>query len=191
MKLLSNAGRGLRMLALVGVAIFMMGFGSTTARANFWTFQDGFDVIVPGQLPYTWWAVGRSGGGLRVPTPPARSGTNTCYMFADTGGWVSIRRTVNLTPFFSWRTLNTVAAIYARPVSGTNARVSVEVIDPSTWNYIALKTVTLKNNFNWQLVVTDVFIPNRKDIIVRLSVGSDAGVVQVDLDDITVQAQYY
>ena len=187
MKFMHNTGGRSRFLAIIGVAIFMVGFVGTSARANVWQFQDSFD----GPFPYTWWVVGSAGGGVRAPSTP-RTGTYTMYMFANTGGWVSVRQTVNLTPFLPGRTLNTVAAIYARPASGTNAKVSVEVIDPSTWTYMtAVKTVTLQNSFTWQLVVTDLFVPNRKDIVVRVSVGSDAGLVGVDLDDLTVQAQYF
>lgn len=191
MRLLHNTRNGLRILAFIGAAVFATGFATTTAQANVWTFQDGFDTSLPGQSIYTWWVVGRAGGGVQVPRLPAKSGSRTMYMFADTGGWVSVRETVNLTPYFSGRILHTAAAVYARPIRGLNAKVSIEVIDPSNWSYIALKTITLKNNFTWQPVITDEFIPRRKDIIVRVSVGSDAGVVEVDLDDVTVQAQYY
>lgn len=191
MKLLDNVRSGRRILAVIAAAIFMAGFSATSTRANVWQFQDGFEGHAPGQFPYTWWAVGSAGGGLQVPAQPARSAPLTCYMYANTGGWVSVRETVNLTPFFPGRILNTAVAVFARPISGLNAKVSVEVIDPSTWTYIALKTVTLKNSFTWQPVTTDLFVPYRQDVVVRVSVGSDAGLVQVDLDDITVQAQYY
>jgi len=191
MKLLHGIGNGRRILALVGAALLAVGFTSSTARANIWQFQDGFEGHAPGQFPYTWWTVGSAGGGLQVPRLPAKSGPLTCYMYAYAGGWVSVRETVNLTPYFPGRILNTIAGVFARPISGLNAKVTVEVIDPSNWNYIALKTVVLKNSATWQPVATDFFVPNRQDIIVRVSVGSDAGLVQVDLDDVTVQAQYY
>ena len=53
-----------------------------------------------------------------------------------------MQRSVRITPARHNPTCS--AAIYLQGPAGT--QVNVEVIDPSTWNYLAVKTVTLSGN---------------------------------------------
>lgn len=186
MTLLQNGGSRLRAIASLGVATLMMGMGAARMQATPWVLNDNLET----NLTSTWQLghAGSGGGQFETAGFYSRSGSNDAYVYVTTG-FSSVGRTVILAPYFSGRTLYTIASIYLRPY-GTNVKVNFEVIDPATWTYIALKTVTLANVHSYQLVTTDMFIPYRSDVYVRVSVlENSAGTVGVDVDDLMVQAE--
>lgn len=184
MKLLFGGRTPWRVFALT---LAVIGFGLAPARAlSDWSLRDGFETNPGG----TWYFEHSGSGGGRFETAGqySRTGTNQAYIYVSTG-FSSVGRTVILEPFFAGRTLYTLASIYLRPY-GTNVKVNFEVIDPTTWTYIALKTVTLANSYTYQLVTTDEFVPYRKDVVVRVSVlAGTGGTVGVDVDDLLVQVE--
>ena len=185
MKLLQSGGSWLRILVVFAAAILILGFGAARARAA-WQLFDSFET----NPAATWFFEhpGSGGGVFETAGQYSRTGTNDAYIYVSSS-FSSVGRTVILAPFFPGRTLYSIASIYLRPY-GTNVTVNFEVIDPSNWTYISLKTVTLSNSYTYQLVTTDMFIPYRQDVYVRVSVlAGTAGSVGVDVDDLMVQAE--
>jgi hypothetical protein len=183
MKTLRYNSYSIRLLAAFGVAILALGFSATHAKASIWQLQDSFEV----NAPSTWRLehAGTGGGWFESLGQYSRTGAWDSYIWVASG-FSSVGRLVSFTPFLPGRTLSAGAGIYLRPY-GTNVRVNFEVIDPDTWTYIALKTVTLANSYTYQFVNVGPFVPYRKDVYVRVSVLDSGG---VDVDDLTVQAVY-
>jgi len=182
MKIIQNGLNRLRVLASLGATVATLGFGATQARAA-WVLQDNFET----NLTSTWQLghAGVGGGVYETSGDYSRSLNNDVYIYSTTG-FSSVGRTVIIAPYFAGRNVNTRAYIYLRPYQA-NVKVNFEVIDPTTWTYIALKTVTLVNNGSYQLVMTDVFVPHRSDVYVRVSVlGNGTTTTSVDVDDLTV-----
>lgn len=176
------------MLAAFWVAISMMSLGAAGARANLWQLQDDFEVNAPSTWHFEHAGVG--GGFFDFSGFYARSPRSDAYIYVSTG-FSSVGRIVSFTPFFPGRTLNSVAQIYVRPW-GNNVKINFEVIDPATWTYVSLKTVTLANNSSYQAITTDPFIPRKKELYIRVSVLAGTGVqIGAEVDDLTVQSQYY
>lgn len=169
-------------------SIFVVGgLGVSSAYANLWQLQDGFESS---DYASTWtrYHSGNGSGGFDVKAGRARSGYNNSWLTVLTG-WSSVGRTVQFTPYLPGRTLNCAAQIYIQPVIG-NSKLNFEVIDPSTWRYVALKTVTLSGT-SYQRVTVGSFIPARKDVFVRVSLIGNGSTSAARVDDLTVQCQYY
>jgi len=188
MKLVPFGGSRFRLLAVLWVAALMTGFAASSARASLWQLQDDFELNAPSTWHFEHSAVG--GGFLDSSGVYSRSPKTDAYVYVTTG-FSSVGRIVSFTPFLPGRTLNAFARIYLRPW-GTNVKVNFEVIDPATWTYVSLKTVTLANSPTYQAVTTDLFVPYKKEVYVRVSVLAGNGTqIGVEVDDLTVQAQYY
>ncbi|HBL59149.1 MAG TPA: hypothetical protein DDZ80_11710 [Cyanobacteria bacterium UBA8803] len=174
---------------VVGVltSIFVVGgFGVLPAYADYWQLQDGFEYN-----PSSTWTLYHSGngsGGFDIKAGRSRSGYNNAWLTVLTG-WSSVGRTVVFSPYFSGRTLNCNAQIYIQPLIGSS-KLNFEVIDPSTWRYVALKTVTVTGG-SYQAVLVGPFIPARKDLFVRVSLLGNGTASAARVDDLTVGCQYY
>ena len=198
MKIVQNTRSGLRIIAIFGVAILILGFGVSQASAatpdwRYWSLRDSFEIS-----PASTWSI--TGGGyvygdfftddlslMRY----SRTGQTGAYITTRTGGWTGVGRFVDLTPFVPGITaINSQVTIYVRPraTSATNVHIALEVIDPDTWTYVSLKQVVL-SGFTWQPVVTDIFTPIRKTIYVRLSISvptTETSQQAADVDDLLV-----
>jgi hypothetical protein len=175
--------------SVVGVftSIFVIGgLGVSSAYASLWQLQDGFEYNYAST--WTFYHSGNGSGSFDIKAGRSRSGYNNALLTAITG-WSSVGRTVNFTPYQSGRTLNCAANIYIQPIIGTS-KINFEVIDPSTWRYIALKTVTLTGG-SYNAVSVGPFIPARKDAFVRVSLLGNGSASAARVDDLTVQCQYY
>jgi hypothetical protein len=174
--------------SVIGVftSIFVVcGLGVLSAYANVWQLQDGFEYS-----PASTWTLYHSGngsGGFDIKAGRSRSGYNNAWLTVLTG-WSSVGRTVQFTPYLPGRTLNCGAQIYIQPVIGSS-KLNFEVIDPSTWRYVALKTVTLTGG-SYQAVAVP-FVPARKDLFVRVSLLGNGSTSAARVDDLTVSCQYY
>ncbi|WP_156046125.1 hypothetical protein [Herbidospora cretacea] len=73
----------------------------------------------------------------------------------DPGVWCSIRRTIQLTPVSAHPGARCGLDVWAA-VTGRNASLNVEVIDPDTWTYIAFATLTLNRTRDDRCPVCDV-----------------------------------
>lgn len=101
-------------------------------------------------------------------------------------GWSAVGRSVTLPlagPLSSWEC---TAHVHFYPYMSGYTTVNLEVIDPDTWTYIALKTVS-GAQYKWQFVATDSFIPPRKDVIARVALVTDGPYRTVDVDEFSIQ----
>jgi hypothetical protein len=174
-------------VASVLTSIFVVGgLGVLEAKADLWQLQDGFELNDHART----WTLQHSGNGsgrFDVRAQRALSGYNNAWLTTITG-WSSVGRTVQITPYQRGKTFRCGARIYIQPVIG-NSKVNFEVINPSNWTYIALKTVTLTGT-SYQAVQTGEFIPARKDIFVRVSLLGNGNARAARVDDLTVQCYY-
>jgi len=181
MKMLFVGGKRFNLLATFAVAVLTTSLGLTTARASFTSVTtDSFEVNAASTWSFS--HSGTGGGWLESLGEYSRTGNWDAYIYTSSG-WSSVGRTVNM----GWYPGSAAVEIYLRPY-GNNVKVNLEVIDPSNWTYIALKTVTLANSYTYQYVATDWFTVNRPNVFVRVSVlasgtGASSG---VDVDDLTV-----
>ena len=154
------------------------------AQASVWQFSDGFE----GNPSATWilYRVGTGGGGYDINAGTARTPYNNAWLSMQGSGWSSVGRTVHLTPA-TVHPATCAARIYALPL-GT-ARLNFEVIKPSTWTYISLKTVTLTGS-TYQAVTTNSWNALDIDVFVRVSLIYTGSFSAVRLDDLIVQCSY-
>jgi len=184
MKTLRTIRKKVLAIAALIMALVVSGMSAPAAYAGtVWQLDDSFESNPAGT--WTFYHEGLGSGGFDINAGQARSWSNNAWLTAQSG-WSSVGRTVSLTPFQPGRTLNCATQIYIKPF-GT-ATVSLEVIDPSTWTYVALKTVTLSGD-SYKAVTTAPFIPPHKDVFVRISLTGD-GYRAVRIDDLIVQCQY-
>src|SRR5215211_4684809 len=111
------------------------------AQASVWQLSDGFEGN-PAAV-WTLYRVGTGGGGFDINAGTARTPYNNAWLSMQSSGWSSVGRSVHLTPATVHQT-TCAARIYVLPL-GT-AKINFEVIKPSTWTYISLKTVTLSGS---------------------------------------------
>jgi hypothetical protein len=153
--------------------------------ATIWQLDDGFELT-----PETFWSfegVGADFGELELSEGMARSGSNNAHLGMLGSGWSAVRQSVRLTPV-QIRPSDCIARIFVRPVTST-VTVNLEIIEPSSWGYIALKTVTLSGS-TYQAVTTDVWHAVHANVVVRLSVIGGAGLFTLRaarVDDLTLQ----
>lgn len=153
-----------------------------TAHASLWQVQDSFD-------PTSTWTFDRTAGDGGFDSNPgtARSPNNSAWMTIQSNGWSGVRRNVHLRPVPFHSPVNCAAQIYVQPL-GT-AKLNFEVIKPSTWTYIALKTVTLSGG-SYQAVTTNSWRALDADVVVRVSLLYTGGFSAIRVDDLTVQCTY-
>lgn len=154
------------------------------AQASLWQLSDGFE----GNPAATWtlFKVGTGGGGFDINAGTARTPYNNAWLTIQSSGWSSVGRNVHLTPV-TVHQASCAARIYVLPL-GT-AKINFEVIKPSTWTYLSLKTVTLSGS-TYQSVTTNSWNAFDVDVFVRVSLIYTGGFSAVRLDDLVVQCSY-
>src|SRR5262245_18859776 len=154
------------------------------ANASLWQVSDGFE----GNPAATWtfFKVGTGGGGFDINAGTARTPYNNAWLSVQSSGWSSVGRNVHLTPV-PFHQASCAARINVLPL-GT-ATVNFEIIKPSTWTYISLKTVTLSGG-TYQAVTTSAWNAVDADVFLRVSLIYTNGFSAVRLDDMVVQCAY-
>lgn len=155
---------------------------ATAAHASIWQVSDGFDY----QPASTWQLthVGTGGGLFELNAGTARTAPNNAYLWAQ-NNFSSVGRSVTL------RNNSTrnfcIAGIYLKGLSGV--KVNFEVINPSTWTYISLKTVTLTGGGYTQATVPS-WQGGPNTVYVRVSLLGSGSFSSVRVDDLVVQCTY-
>ena len=135
------------------------------------------------------WQFSSSGSGFSQFDwgPPAHSGSILGELdspWYDAGGWTAMSRTLTRS---GWVRDSCNVSVWLASRDG--ATVNVEVIDPNTWNYIALKSVYVQTQTRaiplyYIQVTTPTFAPNPSPFVFRVSVvnpdGNHEGLVFVD-----------
>src|SRR3954452_21513211 len=126
---------------------------------------------------WQFWSTG-SGLGQFDCCYPSHSGNVYAELISpmyDAGGWTEMSRTLTR----AWSAGNS-CSVSVWLASRDNATVNVEVIDPSTWTYMALKTVTVQTEtravpIHYIQVTTPTFAPNPSPFLFRVSVLNQTG----------------
>jgi hypothetical protein len=163
---------GVRGLAtVVALAVALVLIGPAPAQAS-WTLTDNLESA---SAPSTWVfsGVGAGGGGLEYNTT-AHSGTNLAWLESfDESSWMSGGRSVHLGVAAG----SCSASVFIRPLGRT--RVNVEVIDPATWTYIALKSVTIGVSNGGYQPYQQIFVASwtvsKLDVFFRVSLLGSSG----------------
>jgi hypothetical protein len=170
---------------LVASAATVLVLGATPAHASgVWQNQDGFE-----SSPASTWnfdGEGNGSGDFDIDAGTARTGGNDAWLTAQTG-WKSVGRTIHLTPA-QFHAAQCAATIYVQP-SGANL-VGFEVINPTSWTYIASEQANL-NGGSYTAVDVGPWTPGPIDVYIRLVlVANNGGFAAARVDDLTVRCTY-
>ena len=136
---------------------------------------DGFE-----ESPARTWTLyheGNGSGGFELNAGTAQGGLNNAWLTSITG-WSSVGRSV----FLAAHPLGCVGRIDIRPFG--SVKLNFEIIDPPTWTYVALKTVTLSGSA-YQTVSVGPFVP-AGSVFVRVSLLGNGGFSAVRVDNLSV-----
>ncbi|MFC4533591.1 hypothetical protein [Sphaerisporangium dianthi] len=179
------------MAAAIAVSVVLVPAGP--ASAGIWQLTDGFEPSTNPASRWTFTANGGCGGpvfGGSSSTP--RTGSGWASMWAYTkGDWCALGRTIHLTPVSAHPGARCTAGVWTE-LWGEMASFNLEVIDPDTWTYIALKSITQDWVHGWELQTVS-WTAQRSDVVLRFAVGQRNPywhAAQVDLDDVVVQCAY-
>ncbi|WP_133305986.1 hypothetical protein [Microbispora triticiradicis] len=186
-----SAFRRAFMAAVIAAAAILVPTGP--ASAGIWQLTDGFE---PSTNPASRWTFTANGGcsgpvfGSASNTP--RTGSGMAAMSAFTkGDWCALGRTINLTPVSAHPGARCTAGVYT-DLWGEWAQFNLEVIDPDTWTYIALKSITQDWVHGWELQTVS-WTAQRSDVVLRFAVVQREPywhAAEIDLDDVVVQCAY-
>ncbi|WP_156046131.1 hypothetical protein [Herbidospora cretacea] len=184
-----------RVLVAVTVAATVVLAPAGPASAGIWQITDGFE---PGTDPASRWSptvVGTCWGPYYTGgIGPARTGTGFAHWrVLYRPDWCSIGRTITLTPVISRPgPIRCTAGVWAR-LRGGDPQFALEVIDPDTWTYIALKTVPYPGWRADYTLHTVSWTAQRADVVLRLTLGAMGNgpyPAEIELDDVVVQCTY-
>ena len=165
-----RGGRSFLLLPGVVLAVVIALLGAGPATAGGWALSDGFDNAAP-------WQFAASGGqttgrilGTGSPSSPGPSAALT-----TTGpNWSSVGRAVRLTPAQYHQTQCTAQVELRASSTGSTSVVNIEVIDPTTWTYVALNQVHVTGS-NWQSFTVGPWRPGPVNVFFRVSLlGANA-----------------
>src|SRR4051812_929838 len=118
--------------------------GAPAHAASTGTLSDNFEAPNAGSV----WTMEHGDSAFVEYSSTAHSPSHEAYgPWAPPGGWSSVGRSIHL-PVVLNSTSRCSVSIWLRPLGVT--RFNVEVINPSDWTYISLKTVTLGTPSGYQ-----------------------------------------
>ena len=159
------------------------------AYADYWALSDGFELS-----PASTWRLetyGVSSGGFELGQGTARSGRNNAWLRATTS-FSAYGRNVRITPARYGPDCS--ASAFIQTPGG--ASVNFEVIEPSTWTYIRLTSVTpASTGSGWTLVSSGVWHPGREggeNVVIRVALlGDGYSNDWIRIDDLQVSCSGY
>lgn len=164
------------------------------AQAGTWSFSDYMEISggVPPQSRFTFASDGGAGNfvsSVATPETPSKAHSPTRYADLSSGGfygtWSSVGRTVTISALVANRP---VCRFSAYTYSGSQY-FNIEVIDPSTWTYVAVKKVR-GGNWTWGRMSTDTFIPSTARVFVRVSLLGPSYLALGFVDDFHISCTY-
>lgn len=164
------------------VSAGLLGVTGGAAQASIWQLNDGFDF-----QPASTWSVGTAGtggGGFDLNVGTARSAPNDAFLWSQTQ-FSSVGRSVTLRN--NSTRIACGAGVYVQGLSG--ARVNFEVINPATFTYLALQSVTLSGGGYTQIIVP-AWSGGPNTVLVRVSLLGSGGFNSIRIDDLVVQCTY-
>ena len=152
---------------------------SGTAQAAVPVLSDGFEV------PSTVWSFTQSGSGFGlVDNAPveAHSGSKSALLGMFGSGFSSVGRNVNLLPTAATCT----ASAWIAPRFSATKQINFEVIDPSNFQYIALKSIQTNGPGPYQFHTVS-WTKGRNNVLLRFSlIGVNGQTNRARVDDVAV-----
>jgi hypothetical protein len=173
--------RGLIALAALALALALQ---SVALAASMVMLNDGFESTVASTI-WRFDGQGTYNGAIKYGPNTASSGDYYARIYSPAGGWSAVGRPAHLT-FSSHYQMSCTAGFYVR--SPTGAKVNVEVIDPNTWNYIALKTYTIGVSGSYtNMTASWLADESVSEVFIRVAIGdpSNSRVAYVDRANVT------
>jgi len=126
-------------------------------------------------------------GQFNYSSARARNGAYSVQLNApSSGSWAAVGRLVSVHNAATSCLTNIFVKSGSGPLSG-----ALEVIDPATWTYFALKQFTITNAQAgaWVPMTTDAWkiSPGRPPVYVRLAIGYGDGAETAYVDDMTTE----
>jgi hypothetical protein len=163
-----------RFAAVVGASLALVVATAAPAHAATGTLSDDFEAADAGQV----WLAQDGTGNLVPANPDSHSPSHTGYLMNTRyGSWASLGRPVQLPALLGPRT-TCKASIWIEPQSWwpVNFKVNIEVINPTDWTYISLRTLDLAPDSGWQQITSSIWTPYTWDVYFRISNLSYPGV---------------
>jgi len=183
---MKNLGSRTVVAALVS-AVLAVALGARPAFASLWQLTDSFDANP--SATWSFFAAGSGGGVFETGFGTARTGSTNAFLRADTE-FTSVGRTVHVTPKQVHSDANCSLSFQVSPVGPPSlSLVNVEVIDPGSWNYLAVQTVRI-SSAGYRQVVSPNWTGGPVDVVARLSVLAGRGFVPVRVDDMIMQCAF-
>ncbi|MEU3164029.1 hypothetical protein [Streptosporangium sp. NPDC006930] len=163
------------------------------ASAGIWQLTDSFELATNPASRWSFTTSGTCTGPIFSNSISApRTGSGLAAMEAHKGGdWCALGRTITLTPVSAHPGARCTAGVWTQ-LWNASTSFNLEVIDPDTWNYIALKSVVQDWSEGW-ILHTVSWTAQRTDVVLRFAVGKRHTHVfsaHVELDDVVVQCAY-
>lgn len=165
------------MLLIVGLLVAAIAATASPSYAGEWTDPDNFDT----PDAFTNWHFGHTGDGTGgFSNLGSLSAPRNAFLFMPDAGFSSVGKTVHFQP------VSTGSATRCRFViqidAQQNARtINVEAINPSTFKYVAVKTIQVNPNDGYvpQGIFWDITAGTPATVLIRISLignsdGSDA-----------------
>jgi hypothetical protein len=164
------------MAVLLGLTAALFGMTASPASAAIITVQDGFEGTQAANWSFS--HVGDGTGGLS--SLQTHTGVRDGFLSMRSAGFSSVGRRVNLPP-----TTNCTAGIHVNPVLATQ-QINFEIIEPSSFTYVALKTVVLSGDAPYTFVSTQ-WSHGPTNVLVRVSlIGNGSTQLGAWVDDLGI-----
>jgi hypothetical protein len=160
------------------VSLGLVAAVASPANAGTWVFADGFE----NNPAASWWfenpdiySHGDFGGYDGVP----HSGNAYATLYRFEAGWNSVDHSLSLPSGFFVRS----CAVGAWFEEAAGTRFNIEIIDPTTWTYVALGQFTVNSTGTWQSnSISWSGGPN--NVVLRFVVVSNGGFARIKIDDV-------
>jgi hypothetical protein len=149
---------------------------ASPAHADIWQHTDGFE-----SNPAAAWQFDRGGDGsgtLELNAGTAAGGRNNALLTTSPGGWSGVGKLLTVRPRTAGHSTTCGGGFWIRSVSGP-ALLNVEVIDPTTWTYVALRTVRA-GDAAWQWHAVSGYRDGPTQVFIRVSLLGGSGPARVD-----------
>lgn len=180
-----------RYLGAVIIASLALVFATgVPAQAATGTIYDTFEAANAGSV---WTPDGGAGVSDVEYSTTAHSPSHQGYLWALNPGFQSLGRRVHLPAVLGTNASpSCTASIWIRPIGVT--KLNIEVINPSNWTYISLKTVTIGTPSGYQpyqQVSVPLWYPTTLDVFFRVSnIYISDNSIGAELDDLAVTCSW-
>lgn len=163
-------------VAVAATTAVTLGVAASPAQADLWQHTDGFE-----SNPAAVWQFHRAGAGsgaLELGAGTAAAGLNNAILTTSPGGWSGVGKLLTVRPRTAGHSTTCGGGFGVRPV-GAPAVLNIEVIDPTTWTYLALRTVRVSEPV-WRRHDVASYRDGPTQVFVRVSLLGGSGPVRVD-----------